>query len=178
MVQLRTSENFGIGQSMATDVQEEGIWWRSSHCIFADPGEYWVIQRQFITRPRYFFRFYSATQHRPPATPGNDCIPYSGWLASGDVGIACMMKIDDFLRKGGLPPAGNDYNTSTMIFLVKGKKEPDSVSVLRDPMETRPLCMNSCFNKWIMAANCSAMNAEYSNITNKTQNGFTGERFF
>ena len=63
-----------------------------------------------------YFSFYGATQHRPPTTPGNDCISYGGWLASGDVGIACMMRIDDLSRKGGLPPAGNDYNTSTMSF--------------------------------------------------------------
>ena len=45
-------------------------------------------------------------------------------------------------------------------------------------METHPLCMKKCFNELIMAANCSAMNAEYFNITNKTKNGFTGGRIF
>ena len=61
---------------------------------------------------------------------------------------------------------------------MKGEKGSDSVSFLRDPMETRPLCMKNCFNNLIMAANCSAMNAEYFKITHKTQNGFTGGRIF
>ena len=44
-------------------------------------------------------------------------------------------------------------------------------------METRPLCMKNCFNEIIVAADCSAMNAEYFKITHKTQNGFTGGHF-
>ena len=48
-----------------------------------------------------------------------------------------------------------------MVFLVKGDKEKDVVAVLRDPLETRPLCMKNTFNEVIMSANCNAMNYEF-----------------
>ena len=61
---------------------------------------------------------------QPPTTPGADLMSFAGWLAAGDIGIMCMEKIALLLRSGGLPPAGNDYNTCVMSFFVKGEKEP------------------------------------------------------
>ena len=79
-----------------------------------------------------YFSFFSALGHRPPTTPGTDLISFAGWLAAGDVGIMCMQKVDGILRSGGLPPIGNDLDTCVISFLVKGEKEHNSVSVLRD----------------------------------------------
>ena len=89
-----------------------------------------------------------------------------------------MQKVDGLLREGQLPPDGDDYNDSIVAFLVKGEKADDAVAVNRDAMEMRPLSMKNCFNKVIMAANCNALNSEYSEITHETQNGFTGGRNF
>ena len=65
-----------------------------------------------------------------------------------------------------------------MMFLVKAVAGHDSVAVLRDPMDTRPLCMKNTFNKLIVAANCNSLNSEFSQITHHTQNGFVGGRNF
>ena len=58
------------------------------------------------------------------------------------------------------------------------EKADDAVAVNRDAMEMRPLSMKNCFNKVIMSANCNALNSEYIEITNESQNGFTGGRSF
>jgi len=65
-----------------------------------------------------------------------------------------------------------------MSFRVKSEKDQDAIAVLRDPLETRPLCMKNIFNKVIMAANCNAINSEYTQIAHDAQNGFTGGRNF
>ena len=85
-----------------------------------------------------------------------------------------MQKVDGLLREGHLPPEGDDYNYSDIAFLVKGEKADDAGAVCRDAMEMRPLSMKNSFNKLIMAANCNALDSEYSQITHETQNGFVG----
>ena len=121
-----------------------------------------------------YFNFYNSLQHRPNSLPGPDRVSFAGWKAAGDLGIDCMQKVDGLLREGHLPPDGDDYNDSDVAFLVKGEKAEDSVAVNREAMEMRPLSMKNCFNKVIMAANCNALDSEYTEIAHETQNGFTG----
>ena len=65
-----------------------------------------------------------------------------------------------------------------MCFLVEGEDDHDSVSVLMDPMWTRPLSMKNTDNEIIASANCIALNPDFTKITHKTQNGFTQGRNF
>ena len=98
-------------------------------------------------------------------------MPYSAWRATRDAGIETLRGIDKTLRIGNEPAAG--FNNSRMSFQVKGEDDHDSISVLRDPMCTRPLNMKNTDNKIIASANCIALNPDFITITHKTQNGFT-----
>ena len=145
----------------------------ASHCL-TELGNFGEFSPN-IHAPDYS-NFYNSLQHRPNSLPGPDCISFAGWKAAGDLGIACMQKVDGLLREDQLPPDGDDYNDSIVAFLVKEEKADDAVAVNRDAMEMRTLSMKNCFNKVIMAANCNALNSEYAEITHETQNGFTGGR--
>ena len=126
------------------------------------PPDYWTYQR--------------AISRAPNSAPGPDGLPYSAWRATRDAGIETLRGIDKTLRIGNEPAAG--FNNSRMGFLVKGEDDHDSVSVLRDPMCTRPLNMKNTDNKIIASANCIALNPDFTRITHKTQNGFTHCRNF
>ena len=90
-------------------------------------------------------------------------MPYSAWRATRDAGIETLRGIDKILRNGDEPAAY--FNNSRMCFLVKGEDDHDSVSVLRDPMCTRPLSMKNTDNEIIASANCIAINLDCIKIT-------------
>ena len=73
----------------------------------------------------------------PSTLPGPDARPCPAWKACGDTGICSLMLIDADLRNGGDPDP--DFNISSMAFLVTGEDDHDAISVLRDPLSTRPL---------------------------------------
>ena len=91
----------------------------------------------------------------PSTQPGPDVLPYAAWKACGEVGIQTLIHVDNTLRNGGEPE--ENFNVSSMAFLVKGKSDQDAVAILRDPLSTRPLCMKNTDNKIIVSANCSAL---------------------
>jgi len=64
------------------------------------------------------------------------------------------------------------------VFSPKGSQPPDPVAVLREPLQTRPLCLKNTDNKLIVAANVKTLEPQYKNITHKCQNGFTNGRNF
>ncbi len=84
--------------------------------------------------------------------------------------------MDTDLRNGSIPE--ENFNVSSMAFLVEGESDHDAVAILRDPLSTRPLCMKNTDNKIIVSADCAALSNTFKKITHRTQNGFTGGRNF
>jgi hypothetical protein len=104
--------------------------------------------------PDYWI-YKEAISKGPSTQPGPDAIPYSAWKACGEVGIQTLLHVDRSLREGESPE--ENFNVSSMAFLVKGENDHDAVAILRDPLSTRPLCMKNTDNKIIVSANCAAL---------------------
>jgi len=116
--------------------------------------------------PDYWI-YEEAISKGPSTQPGPDAIPYSAWKACGEVGIQTLLHVDRSLREGESPE--ENFNVSSMAFLVKGENDHDAVAILRDPLSTRPLCMKNIDNKIIVSANCSALSDTFKKITHRTQ---------
>ena len=88
------------------------------------------------------------------------------------MGIQTLLQVDEALRMGAEPE--ENFNISSMAFLVKGDNDHDAIAVLRDPLSTRSLCMKNTDHKIIVSANCSALSHTAKKLTHRAQNGFTG----
>ncbi len=112
--------------------------------------------------PDYWI-YKEAIRKGPSTQPGPDALPYAAWKACGEVGIQTLIHVDTDLRNGGIPE--ENFNVSSMAFLVKGESDHDAVAILRDPLSTRPLCMKNTDNKIIVSANCAALSNTFKKIT-------------
>ena len=105
---------------MATHFSSKGFRQKIASEILASLGNFTEYSPN-LQGPDYF-SFYHSLQHRPNSSPGIDLIPFAGWKETGDLAISCMQKVDNILRSGDLPSAGDDYNASVIAFLVRRKR--------------------------------------------------------
>ena len=82
------------------------------------------------------------------SAPGLDGPPYCAWASAGTFGIQTLYLVMLHLMSGLMMPVG--FDSSLMVFVPKGE-EPDELSIVREPCNTRPLSLNNCDNKTPLA---------------------------
>ena len=81
---------------------------------------------------------------------GPDGLPYSAWHDPAGMGADTMCMVGLELARGILPPIG--FNASISAFLAKGESSSDTLEVVREAADTRPLSMKNTDNKLVAGA--------------------------
>ena len=103
------------------------------------------------------------------SSPGLDGLPYCAWASAGTFGTQTLYLVMLHLMSGLMMPVG--FNFSLVVFVPKGE-EPDELSIVREPCNTRPLSLKSCDNKVICAVVNFAIRTPLATHACPVQRGF------
>ena len=82
------------------------------------------------------------------SAPGLDGLPYCEWVSAGTFGIQTLYLVMLHPMGGLMMPVGS--KSSLVVFVPEGE-EPDELSIVREPCDTRSLSLKNCDNKMICA---------------------------
>ena len=119
-----------------------------------------------------FESFIRRTRH---SAPGPDGIPYGCWRCIPKVASRVLVRALGKLTSSGCPPDG--FNDSVGFFIPKGSLVADSLGVVREAAETRPLGAKNCDNKLIAGAVNRSIAPALSAWADDSQKGFIKGRY-
>ena len=108
------------------------------------------------------------------SAPGPDGLPYAAWRAAGHAAASTLCAVEQHLRSG--LSMGLEFSESLTCFLPKGECDGDSIEIIRNPTDVRPLGLKNTDNKAICAVWSRLLRAQTAKQSCPIQRGFVSGR--